>query len=112
MSDFAVFFLLPPRRWVTAAGTLSLLRQLPCCSWGRGPDSKSVDVVLEICLLLLSRWATAVEVSGVADLTVDYSGDKSVDFGTINKMSILQRFAVSTRTNRIMLCERKVKLPF
>ena len=62
----AVFFLLPPHRWVIAAGGLSSLRQLLCCSWGRGPDSKSVDVVLEVRLLLPSRWATAVVFSGVA----------------------------------------------
>ena len=62
----AVFFLLPPRRWVTAAGGLSSLQQLPCCSGGRGQDSKSVDVVLKVCLLLPSRWATAVVLSSVA----------------------------------------------
>ena len=44
-------------------GSLSSLRQLPCCSWGSGPDSKSVDVVLEVRLPLPSqRWPSGEEI--------------------------------------------------
>ena len=60
--------LLPPRRWVTAAGVagaLCLACRLPHCSRGMELDSKLADAVLEVLPPSLC-WVTAVPAAGVA----------------------------------------------
>ena len=112
--------LLTSRCWITAvptagAGALCLAWWLPCCGRGRELDSKLADVILKICLLTPSRWATTVllpvllELSSLTKLwTVDTETKLELLLNSYVYHSISKNRNVVSKTK--LICKHRTNL--